>query len=120
MNIVERYPDEPTTTYEVVDPVSMTVPDQTYSVRELFERMRLGLSLDKAQGNAVEYDDDPDIDNPDPTQEYGFDISDAHNMLDDLENRYNTAQSQLHNSDNVQPSASSIHSDQGGEAGGDE
>lgn len=68
---------------EEIDTVSVAVPDQTYTIKELFDRMARGLPLDKAQPMPTYYDDELD-----PTEEYGYDISDAYNELEQLEQKY--------------------------------
>lgn len=52
-----------------------TMPDLTLSVPELFDRMARGLPL-APMSLPVYYDDNEDIDNPDPTQIPGFDLVD--------------------------------------------
>ncbi|WGL31467.1 hypothetical protein [Dipodfec virus UOA04_Rod_1087] len=77
---------DPTDAEEFVDDVSMAVPDQTYSVRQLFERMAKGLSLsDSGLVHPVYYDNDEDIDNPDPTQDPAFDLADYSEQMDNLQ-----------------------------------
>lgn len=81
---------------EECDEVSMAVPDQTYTVRQLFERMASGLSLDDSGIiRPIYYDDNEDIDNPDPTQNPAFDLADYSEQVDllneTLEQRQNNA-----------------------------
>lgn len=71
----------------VEDNVSMTKPDQTYSIRELFDRMAKGLSLDNTIARPVYYEDNPDIDNPDPTQDPDFDFADYQREMENVNQR---------------------------------
>lgn len=65
---------------------SLAVPDQTYSVKELFQRMACGLPLDdRINQLPMFFDDNPDIDNPDPTQRPDFDLTDYGNEMMQLE-----------------------------------
>lgn len=61
----------PNLTTEVVDPSSETVKGQALSVYELYQKMIVG-SIDAAgYVHPVEYDENPDIDNPDPLNTFG-------------------------------------------------
>ena len=64
---------EPTRT--LISRDTQTLPDLSYTVGQLFERMCNGMPL---PDNVIPtyYDDDEDIDNPDPTQRPGFDLAD--------------------------------------------
>ena len=76
---------DPECAYEFADSTSMAVPDQTYTVRQLFDRMAKGLSLDDSGlVHPVYYDDNEDIDNPDPTQDPAFDLADYSEQMDQL------------------------------------
>lgn len=71
--------------FEKVEGVSVAVPDQTYSVKDLFQRMARGLPLDdRCRAVPTYYDDDPDIDNPDPTQRPDFDLVDYQEEMQGL------------------------------------
>mgnify|MGYP000667838063 CR=1 FL=1 len=54
---------------------SQTIPDLSYTIRELLEKFAHGVM--PPVGRDVVYDEDPDIDNPDPTRDPAFDLSDA-------------------------------------------
>ena len=104
------YNYDPSCAFEEVDETSLAVPDQTYSVRELFDRMARGLSLDGSV-RPVYYDDSEDIDNPDPTQRPDFELSDYTEEAMNLESRLQSARSAQPTSpknevkkDNVEPS----------------
>lgn len=60
---------------------SMTQPGQAYSLKELLERAIAGQEIPTTQ---VDYDEDPDLDNPDPLNRMGVDLVDAMPMLDEL------------------------------------
>lgn len=63
---------------------SQTEPSLSYTVTELFQRMAQGLPL----ANTIiptYYDDNEDIDNPDPTQRPGFDLSDYTREMAEIE-----------------------------------
>lgn len=86
MKIVNHFNYDPSSAIEVVEGPSFAVPDQTYSVRELFQRMARGLPLDDRINQLPMYfDDNPDIDNPDPTQRPDFDLTDYGNEMMQLE-----------------------------------
>lgn len=73
------------TAIEECDEVSMAVPDQTFTVRQLFERMASGMSLDDSGIiRPIYYDDNEDIDNPDPTKNPAFDLADYSEQIDFL------------------------------------
>lgn len=77
MKIRNHFNYDPSVSFETVVGPSMAVPDQSYTVKELFERMVRGLPLDdRISQRATYYDDDEDIDNPDPTQRPDFDLTD--------------------------------------------
>lgn len=59
-------------TYEVFSGVSLTVPDQSLSIREILRRSGV---IDS--GKSIYYDENPDHDNVDPTQNGNFDYADA-------------------------------------------
>lgn len=63
---------------------TQTMPDLTLTVPELFDRMARGLPL-SPMSLPVYYDDNEDIDNPDPTQRPGFDLVDYTEEMMNLE-----------------------------------
>lgn len=75
----------PEDAYEESDSTSMAVPDQTYTVRQLFDRMARGLSLDDSGLVHPVYYEDDDIDNPDPTQNPAFDLADYSEQMASLQ-----------------------------------
>lgn len=85
MKIRNHFNYDPSVSYEDVEGVSLAVPDQSYTVKELFERMARGLPLDdRISQRATYYDDDEDIDNPDPTQRPDFDLTDYDTEMSSL------------------------------------
>lgn len=92
MMIRNHFNYDPSFNAEVVDSTSMAVPDQTYSVKELFQRMSRGLPLDdRVRPVSVYYDDDPDIDNPDPTQRPDFDLTDYDEEMRQIQDRVSSS-----------------------------
>lgn len=86
MKIRNHFNFDSSQSYEEVVGVSMAVPDQTYTVKELFERMARGLPLDdRISSRPTYYDDDEDIDNPDPTQRPDFDLTDMQDEMSRIE-----------------------------------
>lgn len=62
---------------EIVDPTSDTIKGQALSVYELYQKMIVG-SIDAAgYVHPVEYDENPDIDNPDPLNTFGTTIDEV-------------------------------------------
>lgn len=70
-----------------------TQPDLSYTVTQLFQRMAQGLPL---ADNVIPtyYDDNEDIDNPDPTQRPGFDLADYTEEMQKIEAKRSTEQPQ--------------------------
>lgn len=62
---------------------SMTVPDQSYTVRDLLERFTTGV-LPVSSRTPV-YSDNPDFDNYDEIENPDFDLSDYHSGMLELE-----------------------------------
>ena len=77
MKIRNHFNADSSSAFEDCSQEILTVPDQTYSVKELFQRMAQGLPLDdRVNVYPTYFDDDEDIDNPDPTQRPDFDLVD--------------------------------------------
>lgn len=69
--------------YEVIsNEPSMTVPDQSLTVKEILERYTQGIPMDiSMQDNDLEYDgDDPSFDDVNPFLDPAFDLSDLTDM----------------------------------------
>lgn len=76
---------DPESAFTDVDPTSETTPDQSYTVRELFDRMSRGLSLDQSLERPTYFPkEDEDIDSPDPTQGPDFDYADYQSELESV------------------------------------
>lgn len=65
---------------------SETVPDMSYSIRELLARFTAGTMPPVARD--VYYEENPDINNPDPVDSPNFDIVDAYELRDKLRADY--------------------------------
>lgn len=65
---------------------SMTVPDMSYSIRELLARFTAGTM--PPVGRQVYYEDNPDINNPDPLDAPNFDLVDAYELRDKMRADY--------------------------------
>ena len=63
---------------------SKTVPNQAFTVREVLLRFNNGTLPNIVQ--PVYYDDTDDFDNIDPTQNPAFDLVDAENILNEINN----------------------------------
>lgn len=61
--------------------------DATYTVDELLYKYSAG-GIAAVSGTGLVYDDDPDIDNPDPTLDGDFDLADYARLQADLNDRY--------------------------------
>lgn len=61
--------------------------DATYTVDELLYKYSAG-GIAAVSGTGLVYDEDPDIDNPDPTLDGDFDLADYARMQTDLNDRY--------------------------------
>lgn len=62
---------------------SQTIPDDSYTIKDLIQRSITGCMPNI--GRNVIYDDDPDIDNPDPTCDPAFDIVDRFELAREAE-----------------------------------
>ena len=62
---------------------SVTVPNQSMSIREIIQRFSLGQSVSGAR--EVYYDDEEDFDNVDPTLDPNFDLSDYTRLKEETE-----------------------------------
>lgn len=67
-----------------MDDSTITEPDLSFSVQELFERMAKGYPL-TANTIPTYYEEGEDIDNPDPSQRPGFDLTDYSDAIVELE-----------------------------------
>lgn len=65
---------------------SMTVPDMSYTIRELLARFTAGTM--PPVGRQVYYEDNPDINNPDPLDAPNFDLVDAYELRDKMRADY--------------------------------
>lgn len=91
MNYVHR---ELITDVEIVDGVSITVPDQTYTIREQLDRFRGG-SVHGLQGQFMEEDDDaPDFSKMDTIEIIQW-REDALDRLEDVNERFRLASAEL-------------------------
>lgn len=61
--------------------------DATYTVDELLYKYSAG-GIAAVSGTGLVYDDDPDIDNPDPTIDGDFDLADYARIQTELNDRY--------------------------------
>lgn len=61
--------------------------DATYTVDELLYKYSAG-GIAAVSGTGLVYDDDPDIDNPDPTLDGDFDLADYARIQTELNDRY--------------------------------
>lgn len=77
---------------EVPQGVSLTVPDQSYSIRDILEKYTRGIAPLVAKEPI--YDDDPDINNPDPL-ENPLDITDVQEALNNTNERIALNKSKL-------------------------
>lgn len=66
---------------------SLTIPDQSLTVREIFERYRTGAPLDKVTIYGLDESDDDDFDSYDITRSPDFDLADADTAMLELEQR---------------------------------
>lgn len=73
------------TDYEAGGGISLTLPDDSYSVEDLLRRYANGIM--PPVGRNVYFEDDPDFDNIDPTLDPSFDLSDATAIMQDLETK---------------------------------
>lgn len=64
---------------------SMTVPDQSYTVRELLQKFTSGGMPDVAK--VPQYEEDPDFDDIDPTRLPDFDLADLTELQLELDQR---------------------------------
>lgn len=71
-------------TYETIDEPSQTVPGQSMTIYELFERYSLGQPLTKTFN--PQYSDDPSFDDDIDTELPGFDLADYTEKCNELEN----------------------------------
>ena len=55
---------------------SLTIPGQSYTVRELLEKFTTGIPLDLFRQGVYDQDEEPDIELSDPTREPDFDLAD--------------------------------------------
>lgn len=77
------YDVESIVNYEIInDEPSLTVPDQSLTVREILDRFTKGIPVDIGmQDNSLEYDgDDPSFDDVNPFLDPAFDLSDLTDM----------------------------------------
>lgn len=65
---------------------SLTVPDMSYTIRELLERFTAGTMPPIARQSY--YEESPDIDNPDPLDNGNFDLVDAMELRDEMRQMY--------------------------------
>ncbi|MEM3318498.1 MAG: hypothetical protein QXT80_03010 [Thermoplasmatales archaeon] len=70
---------------EINDEVSLTVPDMSYTVRELLEKFTSGV-MPAVERNPL-YEDDPDFDNIDPSRLGDFDLVDLLEMQEEYQTR---------------------------------
>lgn len=68
--------------HEKNDGISETIQNDSYTVAELLEKHAQGIL--PPIGRQAFYEENPDIDNPDPTLDPDFDIIDAKNQLDEI------------------------------------
>jgi hypothetical protein len=61
---------------EPCDPVSMTIPDMSYSIKDLLERFTAGTLPPVARDVSYSDSDNLDFDDFDPTKDVNFDLSD--------------------------------------------
>lgn len=71
---------------EKTDPVSETIPGESYSIRELLERAIIGNVPNIEKKGS--YAEDPDFDDDDETRRPDFDLADATSSIDELENKF--------------------------------
>lgn len=78
--------------YEKVDPVSMTVPNETYSLREIVEKF--SREYPKSLLRTGYYDqineEDPDFDDIDLTRSVDFDLTDAIELKQKIQSKAKT------------------------------
>ena len=68
----------------VLDDVSLTIPDQALSVRQILERYAVGASIDASQ-HIGSFDDNADFDDFAPTESPDFDLADIQTERDALD-----------------------------------
>jgi len=66
----------------------ITVPYQSYTIREIFEKFGNGMPL--PIGHNGNYDPDPDIDNPDPYRSPDFDLADLTELQNTIPQKVET------------------------------
>lgn len=95
--------DHTKTVNEVLPSNSMTVPDQSLTVREILDRFTRGLSIDQTQRNTYGYDEtELDIDVPDPTLDPDFNIITAHHLNNERVERQKRARQEKEESDRIE------------------
>jgi len=77
--------------YEKGGGESLTIPDQSLTIRQILERFTRGQVLDVAHHDSIGYDD-PDFDDVDPTLDPAFDIIDAYNLKNEIQERQKNRQ----------------------------
>lgn len=80
---------------------SLTVPDDSYTIKDLIRRYQAGCMPNV--GRNVIYDDEPDIDNCDPTCDPAFDLVDREELSRDLAERIPALQRELEEVNKVPP-----------------
>lgn len=77
------------TDFEKVDPISLTIPNETYSLRDIVEKFSREYPKHLLRmGYSDEIDEtDPDFDDVDLTRVPGFDLVDAYEMMEDYKSK---------------------------------
>lgn len=71
--------------FEYPDPISVTIPDESYTIPEILEKYTKGIAPQVALHGFYE-SDTPDFDSIDPTKDPAFDIVDATELFNDFQN----------------------------------
>lgn len=75
--------------------VSKTVPDETYTLREIVQRFRRGQPTDPGMMREGTYDPDPSHDNPDLEKVHGMDLYDKAEFVDSLRSSVKEAEDKV-------------------------
>lgn len=109
MKLRYHYDNDASESYEAVDPISVTVPDQTMSIKEIFQRTINGVLDPSTLQRGGIYDDEPDVDVDYPTDSQDFDIIDAFAYQSNIQKQSNdNSTNNIVSNDNVEPSAPNI------------